>query len=81
MDGNYKPENSITFDQTTARQEQQCDKQATTPAVITSENHPSSYQRNSDCRYCVRSKAAGKMTISEFFWPLSFVFMLVHIEA
>ena len=63
MDGNYKPENSITFDQTTARQEQQCDKQATTPAVITSENHPSSYQRNSDCRYCVRSKAAGKMAI------------------
>ena len=60
MDGNYKPENPITFDQTTARQEQQCDKQETTPAVITSENHPSSYQRNSDCRYCVRSKAAGK---------------------
>ena len=59
MDGNYKPENSISFDQTTARQEQQCDSQETTPAVITSQNYPSSYQRNSDCRYCVRSRAAG----------------------
>ena len=69
MDGNYKPENSITFDQTTSRQEQQCDRQETTPAVITSQNYPSSYQRNSDCRYCVKSRAAGIFKKIELFRP------------
>ena len=49
-----------------ARQEQQCDKQETTPAVITSENHPSSYQRNSDCRYCVKSKAQGESILEKY---------------
>ena len=50
------------FDQAEARQEQECDATEVTPAVITSPNHPKGYNKNSDCRYCVQSKAKGNTT-------------------
>jgi len=49
------------FDQAVSRKEQECDSVARTPAVITSPNHPKGYDKNSDCRYCVQSKAKGTL--------------------